>query len=282
MAHTYAFAIGGAILLALTLTPTLASKFMPPDMEEKESPVMHALLRRFYQPLFKLALGKPKVALSIALAPIMLAGIILPFLGGEFMPKLEEGNFWIRATLPMSVSLDQSSKYVGRMREILRGHPEVTTVVSQLGRPDDGTDPSGFFNIELFAPLEPFDEWPRGLTKEKLTEEISERAAALVPGRRLQLLADDLGQRRGGACRASRARTRSRSSGRRLHVNESKADAIHDVMGDVPGIKGPSASSTRSGSRTSASRPTARCARATASTPVTSRPSSRRPSAARR
>src|ERR1035437_808481 len=103
------------------------------------------------------------------------------------MPKLEEGNFWIRATLPTSISLDQSGKYVGRMRDILRGcppetgqpcdnatrkHPEVETVISQLGRPDDGTDVSGFHNIELFAPLKPFDEWPRGLTKEKLTDEL--------------------------------------------------------------------------------------------------------------
>ena len=110
------------------------------------------------------------------------------------MPKLEEGNFWIRATLPMSISLEQSAKYVGRMRRILRGCPEdpdapvrptrtartprSSTVVSQLGRPDDGTDVSGFYNIELFAPLKPFDEWPRGVTKEKLTDELVERAAA--------------------------------------------------------------------------------------------------------
>ena len=101
---------------------------------------------------------------------------LFPLLGGEFMPKLEEGNFWIRATLPMSISLEQSAKYVGacahpprlpRGREVpctdaTRKHPEVVTVVSQLGRPDDGTDVAGFYNIELFAPLKPFDEWPRG------------------------------------------------------------------------------------------------------------------------
>ena len=99
-----------------------------------------------------------------------LVGVSL--LGREFMPKLEEGNFWIRATLPMSISLEQSAKYVGRMRAIILGcpdaehcddahrtHPEIVTVVSQLGRPDDGTDVSGFYNIELFAPLKPFDEW---------------------------------------------------------------------------------------------------------------------------
>ena len=110
------------------------------------------------------------------------------------MPKLEEGNFWIRATLP-DVDLARAvarSTSAGCAR-ILRGcptdgsavrrrrtasTPRCSTVVSQLGRPDDGTDVAGFYNIELFAPLEPFDEWPRGLTKEKLTDELDQRARA--------------------------------------------------------------------------------------------------------
>ena len=235
MAHTYAFAIGGAILLALTLTPTLASRLMPADMEEKDSWLM-AHLSRLYQPLFELALGKPKVALGIALAPIVLAGAILPFLGGEFMPKLEEGNFWIRATLPMSISLDQSAKYVGRMREILRQHHEVTTVVSQLGRPDDGTDPSGFFNIELFAPLEPFDEWPRGLTKEKLTEEISGELSHAFPGVDFnfsQMISDNVEEGLSGV----KGENSVKIVGPSLHTNEAKAEAIENVMGAIPGIK---------------------------------------------
>src|SRR5262249_18948271 len=123
-------------------------------------------------------------------------------MGREFMPKLEEGNFWIRATLPTSVSLDQSAKYVGRMRAILLGcpgategeidaskcdeahrtHPEITTVVSQLGRPDDGTDVSGFYNIELFAPLRPNSEWRHGVSKESMTEELSRDFSNAFPG----------------------------------------------------------------------------------------------------
>jgi cobalt-zinc-cadmium resistance protein CzcA len=128
MAHTYAFAIGGAILLALTLTPTLAKRFMPPDLEEKENAVMRAL-DHIYKPLFNFALGLPKRAVAVALIPVAVCVALFPLLGGEFMPKLEEGNFWIRATLPMSVSLEQSAKYVGRMRQILRSHPEVVTAV---------------------------------------------------------------------------------------------------------------------------------------------------------
>src|SRR5439155_517034 len=116
-------------------------------------------------------------------ARIVAAAALLAATGTEFMPKLEEGNFWIRATLPTSVSLETSGKHVGRMRRILLGcedegctrrrNPEVRTVVSQLGRPDDGTDPSGFYNIEMFAPLIPQGKWRRGITKEKLTQQLS-------------------------------------------------------------------------------------------------------------
>ncbi len=135
--------------------------------------------------------------MAIALGPVAVALILLPFIGGEFMPKLEEGNFWIRATLPMSISLEQSSQYVGRMRSILLGcpgderapcpekerrHPEITTVVSQLGRPDDGTDISGFYNIEFFAPLRPSSEWRRGVTKEKMTAQLSQELHEAFPG----------------------------------------------------------------------------------------------------
>ena len=175
MAHTYAFAIGGAIFMALTLTPVLASFFVSANEEEKESIIMR-VLHKIYAPAFDIAMKFPKMALSLSLVPIVLCIALFPLLGGEFMPKLEEGNFWIRATLPMSINLDQSAKYVGKMRSILRGcpvdpaipcteqnrtRPEVLTVISQLGRPDDGTDVSGFYNIELFAPLAPFDKMSR-------------------------------------------------------------------------------------------------------------------------
>ena len=152
-------------------------------------------LHRVYTPAVRRSrCARPKRALAFGARPDRASCVVLfPLLGGEFMPKLEEGNFWIRATLPMSISLEQSAKYVGRMRASCAAarRPErrrattrtgstrrSPTVVSQLGRPDDGTDVSGFYNIELFAPLKPFDEWPRGLTKEKLTDELEQGAAA--------------------------------------------------------------------------------------------------------
>jgi cobalt-zinc-cadmium resistance protein CzcA len=103
-------------------------------------------------------------------------------LGSEFLPALEEGNFWIRAAMPSTMSLDAGTAATGKMREILLRHPEVITVVSQHGRPDNGSDASPFSNVELFAPLKPFDEWPPNLTKEKLTEELQHEFAEELPG----------------------------------------------------------------------------------------------------
>ncbi len=123
MARTCAFAIGTAILLALTLLPVLAWKFIPANTEEKEPLVMRAL-HRVYTPVADALLRHPKAALVPLFVVLIACAPLFPLLGGEFMPKLEEGNLWIRATLPMSISLTQSAKYVDHMRSILRGCPE--------------------------------------------------------------------------------------------------------------------------------------------------------------
>ena len=249
MAMTYAFAIGGAIVLALTLTPVLAATFMKADMEEKESPLMR-LLEKLYSPLFA-ALRYPRTAVFFCLVvPLGLCVLALQFVGGEFMPKLEEGNLWIRATLPTSISLEKSSSYVGQMRDILRGcprekgavcteasrrHTEVETVVSQLGRPDDGTDVSGFYNIELFAPMKPFDEWPRGQTKEKLTAELSAELSEAFPGVTFnfsQMISDNVEEAMSGI----KGENSIKVIGPDLKLNEQKAQDIVDVMGGVKGV----------------------------------------------
>ncbi len=235
MAQTYAFAIGGAIILALTVTPVLTSKLVSPQTEDKESFAMRAL-HRLYQPAFDFALRKPKIAFVGMLVPILLCVALFPLLGREFMPKLEEGNFWVRATLPMSVSLEQSARHVGRMRSILKSHPEIVTVVSQLGRPDDGTDVAGFFNIELFAPLKPLDQWPRGLTKPKLTEQLSNELQDAFPGvifNFSQMISDNVEEALSGV----KGENSVKVIGPDIRANEATADAIVDVMSKVPGVK---------------------------------------------
>jgi AcrB/AcrD/AcrF family len=103
-------------------------------------------------------------------------------LGLEFLPHLEEGNLWIRATMPPSISLEEGNDFVNRMRLAIKSFPEIETVVSQQGRPDDGTDATGFFNAEFFAPLKPTKEWRKGVSKEKLIEEVNETLEAQFPG----------------------------------------------------------------------------------------------------
>ena len=250
MAHTYAFAIGGAILLALTLTPVLTEKFIRPDTEEKESFIIRGL-HKLYAPLFEAALKRPAAAMMFGLVPIVLCVVLFPLLGREFMPKLEEGNFWIRASFQQSISLDQSAKYVGRMRSILRGcpqdpgvactddnrkYPEVLTVVSQLGRPDDGTDPSGFYNVELFAPLKPFDEWPKGVTKAQLTDQLSKEMNDAFPGvvfNFSQMISDNVEEAMSGV----KGENSIKIIGPDLKENEKNASAILEVMETVPGVK---------------------------------------------
>jgi cobalt-zinc-cadmium resistance protein CzcA len=252
MARTYAFAIGGAILMALTLTPTLAARFVSAQAEEKEVFIMR-WLHKAYAPFFDAALKKPRRSFLIRLIPILLCVVLFPFLGGEFMPKLEEGNFWIRATLVTSISLDQSAQYVGKMRRILRGCPEdmnvacteenrsahgkiVETVVSQLGRPDDGTDLSQFNNIEFFAPLKPFDEWPRGLTKDALTEEMSKKLQDAFPGvifNFSQYISDNVEEALSGV----KGENSVKVLGPDLKVNEDIATSIVEIMSGVRGVK---------------------------------------------
>jgi cobalt-zinc-cadmium resistance protein CzcA len=234
MARTYAFAIGGAILLSFTLTPVLSAIFIR-KLPAKENPVMR-LLNRAYVPAAETAMRWPRAAVAVAVAAALLCVLLFPILGSEFMPTLEEGNLWIRATLPTSISLEESQKFVGRMRQIIGRHPEVTTVVSQLGRPDDGTDVSGFFNIELFAPLKPFGEWPRGETKEKLTEALSKELQESFPGVSFnfsQMISDNVEEALSGI----KGENSVKIIGPDIRVNEAKAGAIVDTMARIPGVK---------------------------------------------
>ena len=137
-------------------------------------------------------------------ALLALAGVTVRSLGLEFLPKLEEGNLWIRATLPSTISIDAGNEYVNRMRTLIRSFPEVEAVVSQHGRPDDGTDAAGSFNAEFFAPLKPVSEWPAGMDKDKLTAEMLAKLRGRLPRRRVQLLAISPGQRRRGGVRRQR------------------------------------------------------------------------------
>jgi cobalt-zinc-cadmium resistance protein CzcA len=119
---------------------------------------------------------------GIAVACLGIFALIVPRLGTEFLPALEEGNLWIRATMPPTISLDAGMPFVNRIRNILTSYPEVVTVVSQHGRPDNGSDAAGFNNAEFFVPLKPFDEWPPNMSKERLVDELQKSFASEFVG----------------------------------------------------------------------------------------------------
>jgi heavy metal efflux system protein len=181
MARTYGYALVGALIATFTVTPVLSSLLLPQRVKEVETFIVRGL-NRMYKPVLTFALNRRLLVVGIGVGFLVLTGLLIPFLGSEFLPALEEGNYWIRAAMPQTMSLDAGTEATRQMREILLRHPEIITVVSQHGRPDNGSDASPFSNVELFAPLKPYDEWPAGMTKDKLTEQLQAEFTAALPG----------------------------------------------------------------------------------------------------
>ena len=181
MARTYGYALAGALIATFTVTPVLASFLLPERVKEVETVVVRAL-RAIYSPVLRFALANRRVTVAFGLAFLAGTALLATRLGSEFLPTLEEGNFWIRASMPPSMGLEAGTEATRKMRDIVLSHPEVTLVTSQHGRPDNGSDPSPFSNVELFAPLKPAAQWPAGQTKEKLTAQLEEELKEALPG----------------------------------------------------------------------------------------------------
>jgi heavy metal efflux system protein len=181
MARTYAYALAGGLLATFTVTPALSAIILPAHVRETETFIMR-ILHRLYMPVLRRSLQSRRMVLVGGAVLILMTGIAVRFLGLEFLPKLEEGNLWIRATLPPTISLQEGNSYVNEMRKLIVERPEVESVVSQHGRPDDGTDAAGFFNAEFFAPLKPAKEWPDGEDKDELTAKLLAQLQDKFPG----------------------------------------------------------------------------------------------------
>ena len=181
MARTYAYALAGGLLATFTITPALSAIILPSHVHETETRIM-AMLHRLYVPVLNWAVGNRKLVVAGAIGLVVMTILCSRLLGLEFLPKLEEGNLWIRATLPPTISLETGNAYVNDMRKLIRSFPEVEAVVSQHGRPDDGTDAAGFFNAEFFAPLKPVSEWPGTHDKDELTAQLLAKLQARFPG----------------------------------------------------------------------------------------------------
>jgi cobalt-zinc-cadmium resistance protein CzcA len=174
MSRTYAYALVGAIIATFTVTPVMSSILLPDKVSEIETIVVRKI-REIYQPLLHLAVARPHRSAMFGLAFLGICGLLGMRLGTEFLPKLEEGNLWIRAVMPPTITLEAGMETVAHIRSAIKSYAPVQTVFSEQGRGDDGTDPDGSFLAEFFVPLKPFDEWPKGLTKEMLVKQMSER-----------------------------------------------------------------------------------------------------------
>jgi cobalt-zinc-cadmium resistance protein CzcA len=184
MADTMAFALVGALILTLTLVPVLASYWFTKGVREKKNPVFESI-RSFYAGRLDWCLGHPALTL---LAAVLIFGSVLflvPLIGGEFLPHLDEGALWVRATMPYTISFEEAAKFAPQVRDIITQYPQVTVVGSELGRPDDGTDPTGFFNCEFYVGLKPYGDasWKSGSinSKEDLTRDLDKKLSA-YPG----------------------------------------------------------------------------------------------------
>jgi cobalt-zinc-cadmium resistance protein CzcA len=157
MADTMSFALIGALILTLTLVPVLASYWFKRGVRESSNRA-YEWIKREYGGELGWCLNHPKVSMLVAVLIFGATLLLVPTIGGEFMPHLDEGALWVRATMPYTISFEEASKIAPEIRKILMSYPQVTIVGSELGRPDDGTDPTGFFNVEFYVGLKPYKD----------------------------------------------------------------------------------------------------------------------------
>jgi heavy metal efflux system protein len=234
MARTYGYALAGALIATFTITPVLASFLLPRHVKEAETLIVR-LLHRLYDPTLRFALANRALLVGIGVVFLAAAAFLSMRLGSEFLPQLEEGNFWIRASMPITLSLEDGEAATRKMRLILLKHPEVLTVVSQHGRPDNGSDASPFSNVELFVPLKPYDEWPKGLTKEKLTGQVQAEFQRALPGVNFnfsQYIQDNIEEAISGVKGANSVKI----VGPNLEMLEKIAAQVRDQMSQVRGV----------------------------------------------
>jgi cobalt-zinc-cadmium resistance protein CzcA len=232
MAFTLTFALIGAILLTMTLLPALLSYAVKyKDLAEKHSDWMHNLQER-YRSLLVWAESRRKaiVAVSIGILVVALAGA--PLLGSEFLPKLDEGNIWLTISLPPATALDKTKDIERQVRAILRSYPEVNNITTQVGRPDDGTDPKGPNNLEIMADLKPHDEW-RFPDKEALIADMTTQIRAIpgVPTNFSQVIQDNVEEALSGV----KGEISVKIFGPDLDILENKSTQVADILGDIRG-----------------------------------------------
>jgi cobalt-zinc-cadmium resistance protein CzcA len=234
MADTTIFALIGSLVLTLTLIPVLCGWLLRGGVKERRNRAFEWVRERYERGL-DAALGRPWATIIGSTVVFVISLLLIPAIGAEFMPHLDEGALWVRATMPYTISFEESSKIVPQIRAILESYPEVTVVASEHGRPDDGTDPTGFFNAEFYVGLKPYSEWHGAYhTKPELIAAIDKRLASF-PGITFNFTqpAEDA---------VDEAETGLKSAldvkvfGTDLNVLEDKGKQIKDALDHTPGI----------------------------------------------
>jgi cobalt-zinc-cadmium resistance protein CzcA len=237
MSRTYAYALIGAVIATFTVTPVMASLLLPERVREVET-ILVRVLRRIYSVLLALAVRRYRIAAAIGIAFLAVCGVLGLRLGTEFLPKLEEGNLWIRALLPPTITLEAGMDTVARMRHVIKSYPPVRTVVSEQGRGEDGTDPDGSFVAEFFVPLKPAEQWPDGMSKPELVKQMSERLRREFVGVDFnfsQYIQDNIEEAISGV----KGENSVKIFGRDLDELERLSKSLKAVIAAVPGVTNP-------------------------------------------
>ena len=236
MADTMSFALVGSLICALTLLPVLCAYFLRKRVRE---PNLHFYdrIRDFYGTLLGYCLRHRAATVFICLLIFGAALLLIPSIGAEFMPHLDEGALWVRATTPYTISFEEASKLSPQIRNILLSFPQVTTVANELGRPDDGTDPIGFFNNEFYVGLKPYEDraWSGSVhTKPELVDAIQRKLSAF-PGVIFNYTqpAEDAVDEAETGLKSSLA---VKIFGTDLNVLEAKAKQVKDILSNVRGM----------------------------------------------
>jgi cobalt-zinc-cadmium resistance protein CzcA len=233
LAWTLGFALLGALILTLTLIPLLSSLLLRKNVREKHN-VFVEFITNGVMKMFSWTYRNKRLSLLVAVGLVVVGLFNFKFLGSEFLPELDEGAIYIRATCPLSVSLEESKAIANKMRRIILSYPEVKQVMSQTGRPNDGTDATGFYNIEFHVDIYPKKQWKSGITKEELIDRMQEKLS-VYPGINLnfsQPIMDNVEEAvsgvKGSLC--------VKIYGDSLVYTESKANQVYDIMKNIPGV----------------------------------------------
>ncbi len=236
MADTMSFALLGALLCALTVLPVLCAYFLRKHVHEPRIRAYEAV-RGVYGRMLGWCLRNRYVTVALVLAVFACSLLLIPFIGGEFMPHLDEGALWVRATTPYTISFEEASKLSPEIRNILMSFPQVTTVANELGRPDDGTDPTGFFNNEFYVGLKPYHDavWKGEIHSKPLLIEAVQKKLAAFPGvifNYTQPAEDAVDEAETGLKSALAVKI----FGSDLNLLSDKAAQVKDVLTKTPGI----------------------------------------------